>query len=550
MFSIDQNCHSLWDVLPKLQAIGMHGCRVTHFVEDIDVAFTSLGSARRPPAWAHVEDQQLVIVRERFYPSGGQDWGAALFYSEFLGKLPLDIKRLEPYFGMKLSVLARQLGRTAEDIYDEFSPGDNWQLIGPSYVGDRLYHRLIGDLTVRQTEPFLREIFSRAECDLLAKFPQANSQQRLVEWFSREQKLMERLLAEQSGGRLVDIYRGWLEEHSTEWISVNLTSSLLAVGSDPMRTALLEIFTTNYDAAAELYNRAVLEADVGLRPLNTDENELPFFAVVTHDGHLTRTPAFLRDGQLAIGGMLFKLTDTGHLPIAELADAGVQCLAGKAALLVLQARIGPGGNPLALPHNGSLYMPAADMLAEKLAVRRLLPGKLHPVVRVRFNLLDAMKHTETIIRLPDYLAACFGTDELPAKEFAAGYRDLATEASNRLENFRDDDFRLAWQRESHPDIAAELDELDVTRRNLAETEPKSQRIRQLSHRVRQLQAKMLESLLRQVVSDWHVSNVGYWDSRGPIWPACVAMGGEDFYNQVLTAAEIIHEPLPKGCSHE
>ncbi len=545
MFSIDQNCHSLWDVLPKLQAIGMQGCRVTHFVEDIDVAFTSVGSDIQP-----LLQEQFAVARERFYAGGGQDWGAALFYSEFLGRLPLDVKRLEPYLGMKLSTLARQIGRTLDDIYDEFSPGDNWQLIGPSYVGDRLHHRLIGDLTAAQVEPFLREIFSLAERDLKAKFPQADSQKRLAEWFARERKLMERLFARHAGGRLVNIYRSWLEEYATDWISVDMTSSLLATGADPMRTALLELFTTHYHTASELYNRAILEADVGLRPLNTDENELPFFAVVEHAGHLTRTPVFLRDGHIAVGETIFRLTDTGCLPTAELADAGIKCLAGKAALLVLQACIGPGGNPLAMPHNGSLYMPAAEKLAGKLAARRLLPGKLHPVVRVRFNLLDAMKLADTAIRLPDYLAAAFGADELPAKKFADSYRDLVADAGKRLENFCNADFRIDWQRKSHPDIASELDELDAARRRLAKTAPKSQQIRQMSHRVRHLQAKMLESLLRQVVSDWHISNAGYWDSRGPIWPVSVALGGEGFYNQLLAAAEITHEPLHEGHDHE
>ena len=39
MFSIDQNCHSLWDVVPKLHALAAHGHRVAHFMEDVDAAF-------------------------------------------------------------------------------------------------------------------------------------------------------------------------------------------------------------------------------------------------------------------------------------------------------------------------------------------------------------------------------------------------------------------------------------------------------------------------------------------------------------------------------
>ncbi|MGB2824768.1 MAG: hypothetical protein WBF17_27600, partial [Phycisphaerae bacterium] len=73
MFSIDQNCHSLWDALPKLHALARRGRRVMHFNEDIDSAFTSLGS--------RIDADDLRLARERFHHSGGADWGAALFYT-------------------------------------------------------------------------------------------------------------------------------------------------------------------------------------------------------------------------------------------------------------------------------------------------------------------------------------------------------------------------------------------------------------------------------------------------------------------------------------
>ena len=82
MISIDQNSHSLWDTLPKLQVLAAAGVGVTHYVEDIDVAFTQLGKNR--------DGLRLKMERERFYPSGGQDWGAGLFYTEFLGRLPVE----------------------------------------------------------------------------------------------------------------------------------------------------------------------------------------------------------------------------------------------------------------------------------------------------------------------------------------------------------------------------------------------------------------------------------------------------------------------------
>ncbi len=68
VFTIDQNCHSLWDVVPKVQALASGGRRVRHFVEDVDVAFTALG--------AHAGDWGLQLARERFHRSGGAGRGA------------------------------------------------------------------------------------------------------------------------------------------------------------------------------------------------------------------------------------------------------------------------------------------------------------------------------------------------------------------------------------------------------------------------------------------------------------------------------------------
>ena len=137
------------------------------------------------------------VARERFYRSGGQDWGSALFYSEFLARQAAEIRDWEPFTGMKTATLARQLGRSVDDLYDEFSPGDTWQLIGPSYVGDRDHHRVIGDLSVRETADFVREILGKAKEDMLRRFPQRDSQERLAEWFrSEESEIPARELGE------------------------------------------------------------------------------------------------------------------------------------------------------------------------------------------------------------------------------------------------------------------------------------------------------------------------------------------------------------------
>jgi len=533
MFSIDQNCHSLWDVLPKLQALVRRGKRVRHFIEDIDVAFTSLGS--------RVDSGCLRLARERFHRSGGADWGAALFYFEFLGRQPVDIRQWDEHTGMKTSVLARKLGRSVDDLYDEFSPSDNWQLIGPSYVGDREHHRVVGDLTVEETAPFIRQMLAIARKNSMETFPQVDSRQRLGEWFDREEALVERLLKDCAGGRLVELYRRWLGEYLGDAVALELTSSLFACGADPGRTALMEVFLSDYHRAASLYNQAVEGASVGLRPLNTAEGELPFFATLKHHGRRVRALVRVEGQDIRIAERGFKLRDGRRLPLAELASAGIECLAGKAALLVIQARLCPGGDELAVPYRGSQYMPAAHRLAENLATDGLLPGELRPLVRVRFHLLDHLKKLDTVVRLPEAIAGYFGRGEVPARQLGENYAALAAEAAQRLEAFKDDSARNKWQRDSFPRIFQAIDELEHRRRELATRNPKSAEIRQLGRQQKQLQTDLLKKLVEQISRDTHMAGIDHWDSRGALLPWCVALGGEGLYNEVISKAELYRE---------
>lgn len=310
MFSIDQNCQPLWDVIPKLHVLCRRFDDVTHFVEDIDVAFTSMG--------ADLEGKDLHLTKERFYRSGGGDWGAAMFYSEFLGKLPVEIRHWEPFTGMKTRVLAKELARSVDDLYDEFSPGDNWQLTGPSYVGDRSHHRVIGDLTVAETAPFLRELLDLARCNTLHAFPEPQCQQRTNDWFDQEQRRLEDLIRRCEGGRLVELYRNWLGEYVGESVGIDMTSSLLQIPGSEQRLRILEIFISNYDQATRVYNDAVEESGSGLRELRTSIGELPMFAVMEHHGHLVRCAAYLRDGAVHVEDKPFPPTSEGRMDLQDL----------------------------------------------------------------------------------------------------------------------------------------------------------------------------------------------------------------------------------------
>ncbi|MCY2929093.1 MAG: class I SAM-dependent methyltransferase [Planctomycetota bacterium] len=533
MFSIDQNCHPLWDVLPKLQALALRGGRCTHFIEDIDTAFTAIG--------AGLAGGTLRLARERFYYRGGADWGAALFYCDFLGRLPVDLRDWETLTGRTVNVLARELGQTCEALYDAYSPGDNWQLIGPSYVGDREHHRVIGDLSVAECAPFLRELLEKARGDMLERFPAPDSRDRVTAWLAGQQTRLERLLARHAGGMLTGLYRDWMGEHLGHQSDLALTSDLFALTASPLRTKLLEVFLADYPRASGLYNRAIAESHQPLHPLDTDAGELPFFATLTHHGRLCRTGVFLEADALRIGAQRFAVTG-GKLPLDALARAGVRCLAGKAILLVIQARLAPDGAPLAMPYRGSLYTPAAHRLADLLAEASLLPAPLAPIRRVRFHLLDQMSQLRTPISLPSHLHSLLGPSPLPACGFAEAWSSLSLTAFARLESFRTPAGRLDWQRDQHPADSARLDALDVRRRQLAAENPKAPEIRDLWKQVKALQASLLGKLVEQIALDAQVSQLDYWDSRGAIWPWCLALGGEAFYRRVLQEAEVYDEP--------
>jgi hypothetical protein len=533
-FSIDQNCHSLWDVAPKCQALAAAGFRVHHFVEDIDVAFTALGAG-------DARGSTLRLARERFHHSGGTDWGAALFYSSFLGRLPVDIRQWEPYTGLKTAVLARQLDRSVQDLYEEFSPADTWQLIGPSYVGDRRHHRLIADLTVAETADFLRQIMDKAREDSLGRFPQKTSRERLEAWFSTESQRLQKLLADHAGGRLVELYRAWLKQLLGEAAEVDLLSSLVTLSAGAPATALLEMFCAHYARAAELYNQAVGQTTVSVGPLNVEAGELPFFVTLVHQGQRVRTDLHYRDGALQVADESFPL-EGGRLPVEAMRAAGVQGLSGKAVMLAIQVRWTGAGAELALPYRGSVYMSAAQRLIGLLQREGLLSGQVHPLVRIRFHLLDRLKSLDTVIRLPDHLAACFDAAEVSAKKLGQQWADLARQASARLHQFQMEQGRQGWQKENFPVLVAEVDRLEARRRELAAREPKSPAIREVWKQLKLLRRDLLDATVRRIALDWQVADIDFWDSRGAVWPWCVALGGQDFYNQVIAQAEIYREP--------
>jgi hypothetical protein len=293
--------------------------------------------------------------------------------------------------------------------------------------------------------------------------------------------------------------------------------------------------------AAALYNQAVAETQSRIHPLDIQAGELPCFATLRHAGHLVRTGMTWRDGQVWIDGRPCRPSGAGHLPWKSLAATGVRCVTGKAAVMVTQVRYGPAGQELALPYRGSVYMPTAHALARKLTAAGLLTRPLKPVLRVRLRLLDRLRSLDTPIRLPAHLAAAMGAEEVPARRLGEAHADLAAAAPARLAALRDEPGRQRWQAEQFPDATRRLDELDRRRRELAKVDQKAPELREIWKVMRDLQADLLARTVRQIDRDSQLADLDYYDSRGAILPWCIALGGEDFYRQVIDQAEVYEE---------
>jgi hypothetical protein len=530
MLSIDQNSNPLWDVPPKLHALKARGLAVRHFIEDIDVAFTALGSL--PDA------NNMRLARERYHRGGAADWGAAMFYSSFLGRLPVDIRQWEPMLGLALDAVARRLGRSLDEMYARYSPGDNWQLIGSSYVGDRRHHRIVGDLSVGEVAPHARQLLQIAWNDCMERFPQRCAQQRIGEWFESQTRRLQGRLDELAARPLTELYAAWLGECVND-VPLALTSGLFALGAPGQE--VLEAFVRDYHAAADAYN-SVVGAAAGLRPLDTAAGELPMFATTRYRGHRVRVGVRLSGGKLVIGEREFALAPGARLPLDALRSAGIEALAGKAVVLILQARCIA---PLAVPYRGSFYMPAAHRLQRLMQQRKLLPQPCHPLYRVRLGLLDHLRGLDTIVRLPKHLAGELG-HELPARTIGERWRDVSASARRRLDGFRSPAARRAWLEQARPAESAELAALDARRRQLASRNEKDPELRQIWKRIKPLENSMLESLLESVADDWQTADLDYWDSRGALLPWCLALGGESFYRKVVASARVYQEPPDEG----
>jgi hypothetical protein len=532
--SIDQNCQPLWDAVPKLAALATHGWQGLHCIEDLDLAFSRQGA--RPG------DTGLALLPERLYRGGHSDWGAALFGHDFLGRLPADVRVLEPYTGRTTAALARLLETTIDSLYERWSGSDNWQLVGPSYAADPRWHRLVGDVSLGEAGPFVLQLLDHALADLLGRFPEAEPQRRLRAWFAEQRAFAAEAVRSEPQAPLTELYRRWLRACLGPGVSLGLTSERLALDRLAAEDPLLRLFLSRYRDAAGAYNAALDEAPVGIAPLRVEDGELPFFVTARRDGRLWRTPAALREGALEAGEWRWPVTQ-GALPVRDMAHEGVVALAGKALLLVLQARTGPEAAALALPHQGSLYMPAAYAFERLLRDRGLLAETPRPVLRVRFRFLDRWRGCRTLVRPPPYLRPALGLEEAPAEELAEAIAGAMTAARDELAAWREPSRREELSRQRFAALSTERLALDRERREAAADPARRSQATGIWQRTKEIDRRLAEAQAEWLLRHLRLLDLAYYDSRGALLPWCLALGGDARYQRLLHGAELTTETV-------
>ena len=527
--SIDQNCHPLWDVLPKLYALAARGHTGTHYLEDVDIAFSRQG--------AKPGDTELDLLPERIYRGGHSDWGAALFAHDFLGRLPLDVRDLEPFTGLTTAALSRRLETDVDGLYDRWSASDNWQLVGASYAEHAGWHRVIGDIRLHEALPFLRQLLERARCGLAAAFPEKASRQRLATWFDGQDAMLRRCCESEPAITLVDLYHLWMQELLPSSIRLDATSHWCTLERAFAGESLFTLFLDHYADAADAYNQALKDTGVGINPLHTAKGELPFFLIRRYGDRMERAPLVRQEGCLRAGTMEWPLHEVADRLEACRLQGGI-AIAGKALILVLQARIGSAAGALALPHMGSLYMPAAHAFERRLRERGLLRGTVYPVWRVRLRFFEHWRTCSTHVRPPAYLARAIGIEEGPAMEIAEAIEAAVRQAETTLEALRDPEQRRRLVARRFADRVQRREELDTRRRELARDPACRSEAKALWSQIKQLDREVIEAHAEWVVQLLRTLDVRYYDSRGALLPWALALGGEHLFDTMVTTADI------------
>ncbi|MEJ5171327.1 MAG: hypothetical protein WHU10_10090, partial [Fimbriimonadales bacterium] len=411
----------------------------------VALALQEIGSTRRFVAGAHDTDYFAkhggTVARDRYVALGHNDtttrdlWSAAGEFSRLLGSETVVTREAL----MAAGVRVRTIAQNRPGLLDEATEAWGWKGV-VSTVED---HRVAAELPVRLVWPALEQTLLwairgtletvrhqdparaheaadrlvRQACDLADEDPD----QTLGVFYRR----LLPVLYEFAAGRPVDIDT----TATTELLRFNTATCGLP------RFDLLRLFLNpeTRPAAESAYNRAIEGSELySLDRFGT--GALPFDLVIPGAGRGTI--------RLGTRGAVIQTPKPRFLSfprpirtVEELAEAierkfGPDCvLVGKAVALIGQL----AREFVFVFHRGASGYVARSKVFHRLLAESGIGLRLHPLLRVEYNALDAMDACCSWVRLPAPFRRPFGADEICSKSFAQRWRTVAKEQRELLQ---------------------------------------------------------------------------------------------------------------------
>ncbi|WP_127531624.1 hypothetical protein [Paenibacillus kobensis] len=543
--SIDQNCTPFWDTWAKLDVWRHQQKSIVHLIHDTDTVF---------------HDEELSLedpsTLKWFYnrSDGFRNYSPNLFYYRYLGRHEsFPVKLLERWQGMKLSGISAAMELPTDQLMDQWGVYDKLAVVGSGRVGNGF--RIAAGVDTREIVQPMRELFDAVKLDMrqfIVTDQQMNNLNRLIDrWKSDFEEAVESDSTRTLSGSIV----AWMRKRYGSAVEFSSTFEYFRVSpKNRDRFSFFIDYLADYGRYSTAYNAALQSCGSSITPIDTKSGGLPFYGVKRVNGQLCRYPFVYREGKLHFNDAEITLSSDPWLDVLDLSTkCQIESIVGKAIPLMMQIRNQSSGNAVTMPMMGSPYMRVVDQYADLLYrqdARKNNPNGINKVIMVDFDVYGAMEQADFLFRLPPFLQKEFGCEIIHARDFPRLARAKSAEAKRVLERcLIGADERTQVYIEKFPTLAGTMDELEEKRKKIGKelsgTSRGTEAYHQLMERFlsvkvehKRKQKEFITEKSKFLFQQWHVSGIDYWNHRGSIELWATALGGEEFYQQIIEKSSL------------
>ncbi|PDX92978.1 hypothetical protein COM78_20200 [Bacillus thuringiensis] len=539
MYSADQNCSPFWDTWPKLEVLTRKKKSVFHLVHDTDTIFHDQSIKDETPLtikWFH----------DKF--DGSHYYSPNLFYFQFLGKHePFPVNQLESYTGFKLSKISSLLNISVEVLYEKFGSYDKLALLGKGKYQNGF--RIAAGVKVSECTEQIEEMFRSIQDNMLQFIVTQEQNNNLTAILSEWKLEVDKIIASNPDIVLANLFSLLMESKFNGKVSFSSCFDyfhLLPQNKD--RFCFFLSFLREYHKHAQYYNEALCRNNSTITPLDISKGELPFYAIRMIDGRLLRFPLYLHGHQLICQEKFVNLTQNTWEDILNWCQqVGIASIVGKAIPLMMQLRHKEYGGVIAMPKLGSPYMAIVDTYAELLNTQEMYP-EIKGVSLVDFQVFKALHNADFSFKLPIFLQEVFKKEVIHCQDFVEQLEFHINESNRVLDLCKQNmETRKSIMKEYYPSLVSELSLLEKERQSqghlLASLSKQSKDYQQQLEQFIQIKEKhklksseYVYKLCHLLFTNWHVSQLNYFNNRGSIELWAKTLGGLDFYQSIIDHA--------------